>query len=74
MDYILQVDQIDSYYGNMQVLRSVSLNILERRIVALLEGNGAGKTTTMRTFSGVIKPRAGNILFSGESIIGLRPD
>jgi branched-chain amino acid transport system ATP-binding protein len=74
MTNVLKLNQVDSYYDNLQVLRSISLEIQEGKVVALLGGNGAGKTTVMRTISGVLPPRKGDILFFDTSIAKLRPD
>ena len=56
---LLTVDGIDVYYGEVQALAGVSLQVYEGEIVTLLGSNGAGKTTTLRTISRLLQPRAG---------------
>jgi len=63
---LLEVNDINTYYGNIHALKGVSLTVEEGEIVTLIGANGAGKTTTLRTISGLIKPRQGNIVFEGE--------
>jgi branched-chain amino acid transport system ATP-binding protein len=60
-------------YGSVTALHSVSLNVQEKEIVALLGANGAGKTTLLRTLSGLVKPEAGQISFGGRSTAYRRP-
>jgi len=67
----LEVQGIDVYYGQVQALRGVSIEVNEGERVSLLGANGAGKTTTLRTVSGLIAPRQGTILFDGKPISGL---
>jgi branched-chain amino acid transport system ATP-binding protein len=69
---LLEVRDIDVFYGPIQALRGVSLTIDIGDRVALVGANGAGKTTTLRTISGLLKPRRGEILLEGEPIHGLR--
>ncbi|HEX9969083.1 MAG TPA: ABC transporter ATP-binding protein [Acidimicrobiales bacterium] len=68
---LLQVSDIDVFYGSVQALRGVSLQVEAGERVALLGANGAGKTTTLRTISGLLAPRRGSINFAGEEIGGL---
>lgn len=65
---MLQITNINVFYGNLQVSREVSLNIKKGEIVAMIGANGAGKTTIIKTISGILKPSSGEILFEGESI------
>ena len=65
---LLAVDGIDVFYGDVQALWEVSLEVHQGEVVALLGSNGAGKTTTIRTISGLIRPRAGRIAFGGREI------
>ena len=65
---ILEVNDIHSYYGNIHALKGISLKVEKGEIVSLIGGNGAGKTTTLRSISGLLKPRQGNITFEGEEI------
>jgi len=71
---MLDVNNIKTYYGNIQALKGVSLSINEGEIITLIGANGAGKTTTLMTISGIIPARSGEIKFKGESIQGLSPD
>lgn len=64
------VNEIDVYYGNIQVLKEVSLDINQGEIVTLIGANGAGKTTLLKTISGLLKPKKGNITFDRVSIDG----
>ncbi|PAE24660.1 ABC transporter ATP-binding protein [Bacillus sp. 7894-2] len=71
---MLKVNGINAFYGKIQVLKDISLEVEEGSIVTILGANGAGKTTTMKTISGMLKPQAGSIQFQGENVTGLRPD
>ena len=66
---LLEVKNIHSYYGNIHALDGVSLNVEKGEIVSLIGGNGAGKSTTLRTITGLIKPRQGEIYLEGEDIL-----
>ena len=65
---MLEVKNIHTYYANIHALKGISLTVEENEIVTLIGGNGAGKTTTLRTISGLLKPRAGEVFFEGEKI------
>ena len=67
---LLEVEDIHTYYGNIQALKGVSLRVDQGEIVTLIGSNGAGKSTTLRTISGLLKPRAGSITFNCENISG----
>jgi len=67
---MLKVDQIDVYYGNIQALKEVSLEVNDGEIVTLIGANGAGKSTLLKTLSGLLKPKKGDIQYLGESIAG----
>ena len=66
---LLQVQGIDVFYGDVQVLYGLSLEVREGEIVTLLGSNGAGKTTTLRAISGLRPPRHGELLFRGRSLL-----
>jgi branched-chain amino acid transport system ATP-binding protein len=68
---LLQVDAIDVFYGDVQVLYGLSLEVREGEIVTLLGSNGAGKTTTLRAVSGLRPPRRGDVRFRGRSLAGV---
>ena len=63
---LLEVNDIHTYYGNIHALKGISLTVEEGEIVTLIGANGAGKTTTLRTISGLIRPRQGNVVLEGE--------
>lgn len=67
---MLNINNINVYYGNIHALKGVSLDIREGEIVTLIGANGAGKSTLLKTISGLIKPKNGDILFEGRSIAG----
>jgi branched-chain amino acid transport system ATP-binding protein len=71
---MLQVNNIDVAYGDVQVLYDVSLDIKKGELVAVIGANGAGKTTLLKTISSLLKPTRGTIEFKGETISGLGPD
>ncbi|MDE1952935.1 MAG: ABC transporter ATP-binding protein [Betaproteobacteria bacterium] len=71
---LLDVENLDVRYGQIQALKGVSLRVDEGEIVALLGANGAGKTTLMRTISGLLRPRAGHVRFRGEDIARVGAD
>lgn len=71
---LLDVKDIDVFYGPIQALRGVSISIGPGERVALLGANGAGKTTTLRTVSGLLAPAKGEIVFDGKPVHGLRPN
>lgn len=68
---ILALENVSTYYGQIQALKGISLHVDEGEIVTLIGANGAGKSTTLRTISGLIAPREGRILLHGEVISGL---
>ncbi|RID85247.1 ABC transporter ATP-binding protein [Peribacillus asahii] len=67
---MLKIEDINVYYGNIQALRGVSMDINKGEIVTLIGANGAGKSTLLKTISGLLKPKQGKVLFEGESIGG----
>lgn len=67
---MLKVDSINVYYGNIQALKGVSLEINQGEIVTLIGANGAGKSTLLKTISGLLKPKQGEILYENTSIGG----
>jgi branched-chain amino acid transport system ATP-binding protein len=68
---LLKVEDIHTYYGRSYVLQGASLEVKEGEIVALLGRNGAGKTTTLKTIMGLVKPKAGRVLFKDADITPL---
>ena len=71
---MLEVSDINTFYGRVQVLWGVSLRVDEGEIVALVGANGAGKTTLLNTISGLICPASGSVKFLGERIDGVSPN
>jgi branched-chain amino acid transport system ATP-binding protein len=69
----LEVDDIKTFYGNIQALKGVSLKVEEGECVTLIGSNGAGKSTTLRSISGLTPPRSGTIKLAGEEIQMLPP-
>jgi len=70
-EVLLQVDNIDVFYGNLQVLWGISLTVNSGEIVAIAGANGAGKTTLLKTISGVLHPAQGSIEFAGRDITNM---
>ena len=70
---MLRVDGIHCYYGDVHVLKDVSLQLAPGEILCLLGRNGAGKTTTLRAIMGLVTPRSGRIALDGRELTGLRP-
>ncbi|HWR05021.1 MAG TPA: ABC transporter ATP-binding protein [Humidesulfovibrio sp.] len=71
---MLELKNIDTYYGNIQALRDVSIKVGEGEIITLIGANGAGKSTTLMTICGVVPPRKGEVLFEGRVMNGVSPD
>ncbi len=74
MSNILDVRNLETFYGPVMALRGVSIEVPEGQIVTILGANGAGKTTLMKTISGALAPNKGSIQFRGERIDGKEPD
>jgi len=73
-DAVLSLSGVQTYYGRIQALRDLSLEVHAGEIVALIGANGAGKTTTLRTISGLLRPARGSITCFGTSLLGLSAD
>ena len=65
---MLKVSEIDVYYGDMQALRNVSLDVNQGEVVSVIGSNGAGKSTLLKTVSGMLRPRSGSITLNGSEI------
>jgi branched-chain amino acid transport system ATP-binding protein len=65
---LLRLESIDAFYGDLQALHGVALDVQEGEIVALVGANAAGKTTALRVISGTLRPRAGRIIFQGQDL------
>lgn len=68
---ILTVDRVTAFYGQIQALRGVSLEVRKGQIVTLLGSNGAGKSTTLKTISGLVRAQSGDVSLAGDSIKSL---
>jgi len=73
-DALLQVSNLETYYGPIMAIRGVSFEVPRGRIVTILGANGAGKTTVLKTVSGVMDPQKGTVTFDGREIQGMDPD
>ncbi len=71
---LLDVTGIETFYGPIQAIRGVSLQVEQGSIVTVLGANGAGKTTVLRTISGVLDPERGSVRFEGRDIANMAPD
>jgi branched-chain amino acid transport system ATP-binding protein len=71
---MLTIENVSTFYGRIQALREVSLQVAEGEIVAVIGSNGAGKSTLLNTISGMIPSRSGQIEFNSQPITNLRPD
>lgn len=67
---MLQIENVTVYYGNIQAIKGVTLDIQEGEIVTLIGANGAGKSTLLKTVSGLLKPKEGEIIYEGKPIGG----
>jgi branched-chain amino acid transport system ATP-binding protein len=68
MPPLLQLEQVDTYYGEIQILKDISLEVGEGELVCLLGGNASGKSTTLKTIIGIVQPRRGTVRFGGEDL------
>ena len=73
MQKVLDIKNIDVFYGDVQVIWNVSFNVNKGEIVALIGANGAGKSTILKTISGIIRPKKGEILFENKPIYKVDP-
>ena len=71
---MLQLSNLNVYYGESHILRNVDLTVSAGQMVCLIGRNGVGKTTLLKTIMGLIKPRTGTITFAGEPITNKSPD
>ncbi|MEX0626893.1 MAG: ABC transporter ATP-binding protein [Chloroflexota bacterium] len=70
---LLEVHEINAFYGNIHALREVSLSVGDGEIVTLIGANGAGKTTTLNCISGLVRPRSGSVKLAGEDLGKVQP-
>ncbi len=71
---MLELKNIKTFYGNIQALKDVSLKISEGEIITLIGANGAGKSTTLMSICGIVPPRFGEVLFTGQPIQEMAPN
>jgi branched-chain amino acid transport system ATP-binding protein len=74
MTDLLELKNLETYYGPVMAIRGVSLSVPKGQIVSLLGANGAGKTTVLKTISGAMDPQKGSVTFAGKEIQGRDPD
>ena len=74
MDALLNVENINVYYGAIHAIKDISFHVNEGEIVTLIGANGAGKTTTLQTVSGLLRSKTGSITFQGHNISNVRAD
>ena len=70
---VLEIKNIDVFYGDAQVIWDVAFEVKQGEIVALIGANGAGKSTTLKTISGIVRPKKGDVIFQGEAIHIIEP-
>ena len=70
---LLEVHDLNTFYGASHVLQGISLNVAEGEMVALLGRNGMGKSTTLKTIMGLVKSKSGSVIFEGKEITGFPP-
>jgi len=71
---LLEVNDVHTYYGNIHALKGISIKVESGEVVTLIGSNGAGKSTTLKTISGLLRPRTGNIMFQGKRLDQMEPD
>jgi len=65
---LLEVENLNTYYGHVHALKGISLAVDEGEIATLIGANGAGKSTTLRTISGLLRPQEGRVVFQGQEL------
>jgi branched-chain amino acid transport system ATP-binding protein len=70
---LLEVHELNTYYGMSHVLQGISLNVNQGELVTLLGRNGMGKSTTLKSIMGLVKPKSGSVVFEGKTITGYPP-
>jgi len=74
MDNLLEIRNLETYYGPVMAIRGVSMDVPKGKIVSLLGANGAGKTTVLKTISGAMDPQKGTVTYNGQAVQGHDPD
>ena len=65
---MLEVKDLQVYYGVIQALKGISFHVNQGEVIALIGANGAGKTTTLQTLTGILSPKSGSIVFEGKDL------
>ncbi len=73
MSALLSLRDVHAFYGKIQAIKGISLEVHPGEIVALLGSNGAGKSTTLKTISGLVPAKSGDIVWEGQSLVGIEP-
>ncbi len=71
---MLKLNEVETYYGNIQALKGISLEVNEGEIITLIGANGAGKSTTLMSICGIVPSRSGSIMFEGAELTKMIPD
>lgn len=71
---MLELKDVNTFYGSIQALKSVSMSVQKGEIITLIGANGAGKSTTLMTISGIVRPESGTVSFEGQDLGALEPD
>jgi len=71
---MLKIKDIHTFYGNIEALKGISLDISEGEVITLIGANGAGKSTTLMSICGITPPRTGEIIFMDQPIMNIKPD
>ena len=71
---MLNIENVSTYYGNIQALKDISITVSEGEIITLIGANGAGKSTTLMSLCGIVPVRSGKITFDGQDITEMSPD
>ncbi len=74
MSNILEIRDLVVSYGGIEAVKGISMNVEEGKVITLIGSNGAGKSTTLKSIAGLVKPKSGDILLNGESLIGKSTD
>ena len=74
MSNILEIKNLSVAYGGIEAIKNISFDVEEGKVVTLIGSNGAGKSSTLRSISGIVKAKSGEVLFEGQNILGMAPD
>lgn len=74
MSNILEIKNLSVAYGGIEAIKNISFDVEEGKVVTLIGSNGAGKSSTLRSISGIVKAKGGEVLFNGQNILGMSPD